>query len=114
MTLGKNVDASDTGYYTVIYTADGLNADGKTVEVYTTSFRVFVSDNPCVPNPTIDPSIWPANKRSTTLAVLFGETQNLQLTGVSNGACKYSFSSPTLVNSADSTLFGQFSTPTTT
>ncbi len=47
--------------------------------------RVFVTDNPCVPNPTIDASVWPSDKRSTTLAVLFGETQTLQLTGVSNG-----------------------------
>ena len=56
------------------YTADGVNANGDTIEVYATSFRVFVTDNPCDASPTIDVSIWPANKRSTTLAVLFGET----------------------------------------
>ena len=75
---------------------------------------VFVTDNPCTPSTTVDASVWPSDKRSTTLAVQYGETQTLQLTGVSNGDCEYSFSNPTLVNSGDSTLFDQFKTPTYT
>ena len=111
LNFGPAVTAANENYFTVTYTASGLDVNGATVELYTTSFRLFVSDNPCSPDVTIDASVWPANKYQSTLSVIFGETQTLQLTGILNNECGYSIANPTLVNSGDSTMLGYF-TPT--
>ena len=77
LVFGPSVTAANENYFTVTYTASGVDVNGATVEIYSTSFRLFVSDNPCNPDVTIDASVWPANKYQSTLSVIFGETQTL-------------------------------------
>ena len=77
LTFGIGMDPAMIDFYTVTYIASGLDSNGATVELYTTTFRLKVSDNPCTPGVNVDSSVWPANKYQSTLSVIFGESQTL-------------------------------------
>ncbi len=88
-------DANSTpvGVYTVSYrTGISGETDGEMEDLAVETFDVTVKEFECTPDPQVDRSVWPTSM-STTRKLVYGNAMKIEITGVTNGDCEYSFSS---------------------